>query len=172
MAGFLIHGISPGPFLFRDHPDVVWSLIANMLVASVMLLILNLPLVRIWVAMLRLPQPILFTVIVVFTTIGTFSVNSSLFDVAVMLIFSVIGYVLRKLDFPMAPIALTLVLGPQLETALGQSLVMSEGSYLIFLRSPISVGLLLAALLSLSYFAISARRNRPGAALRGSDSEA
>ncbi len=171
MAGFLIHGISPGPFLFRDHPDVVWSLIANMLVASVILLILNLPLVRLWVSLLRLPQAVLFTVIVVFTVIGTYSVNSSLFDVGVMLVFSVIGYVLRKLDFPMAPIALTLVLGPQLETALGQSLVMSEGSYLIFLRSPISVGLLLAALVSLAYFAWAARRDRPAAGLRGGDSE-
>jgi putative tricarboxylic transport membrane protein len=171
MAGFLIHGIAPGPFLFRDHPDVVWSLIASMLVASAILLILNLPLVRIWVWLLRVPYPILFVVIVVFTIIGTYSVNSSLFDVAVMLVFSGVGYVMRKLAFPMAPIALTLVLGPQLETSLGQSLVMSDGSWWVFFRSGISSTLLGAAVISVAYFVYSSRRSRRAAELRGSDSE-
>ena len=171
MAGFLIHGITPGPFLFKDHPDIVWSLIASMVTASVILLILNLPLVGLWVRILRLPYAVLFAIILVFTVIGTFSVNGSMFDVAVMLVFSVIGYVMRKFGFPMAPIALTLVLGPQLETSLGQSLVMSEGSLLVLFRSPISTVLMLVAIGSVLHLALRPVTRKGVQMLRGHDSE-
>ncbi|HSV83948.1 MAG TPA: tripartite tricarboxylate transporter permease [Ramlibacter sp.] len=171
MAAFLIHGITPGPFLFKDHPDVAWSLIASMVVASVILLVLNLPLVGLWVRILRLPYPILFSVIMVFTVIGTYSVNGSLFDVAVMFVFSAIGYLLRKFGFPMAPIALTLVLGPQLETSLGQSLVMSEGNFRVFFRSPISTTLILIALATTAYFVLKPFAAKGLQGLRGQDAE-
>ncbi len=170
MGAFLIHGIKPGPFLFQEHSDLVWTLIASMVIGNVILLILNLPLVGVWAKILLIPYPVLFTVIIVFTIIGTYSLDSSLFDVGVMLVFSVIGYLMRKLNFPMAPIALTLVLGPQFETSLGQSLVMSDGDPMIFLRGPISIGLICAAVLALVLplvGPITARLRR----LRGQDSE-
>lgn len=171
MGAFLIHGITPGPFLFQAHADLVWSLIASMVVANVILLILNLPLVGVWAKILLLPYPILFTLIMVFTIVGTYSVNGSLFDVAVMLVFSVIGYLMRKLNFPMAPIALTLVLGPQFETSLGQSLVMSEGSFLVFFRSPISTVLMIIAMAAVAYASVRPAAKAGLLRLRGQDSE-
>lgn len=170
MGAFLIHGITPGPFLFQEHSQLVWTLIASMVVGNVILLVLNLPLVGMWARILLLPYPILFTVILVFTIIGTYSINGSLFDVAVMLVFSAVGYIMRKLNFPLAPIALTLVLGPQLETSLGQSLVLSDGDFTIFFRSYVSSGLILVALLAIVLPMLKpiTRRLRR---LRGQDSE-
>jgi putative tricarboxylic transport membrane protein len=148
MGAFLIHGITPGPFLFQEHSQLVWTLIASMVVGNVILLVLNIPLIGLWTRILLLPYPVLFTVILVFTIIGTYSLDNSLFDVAVMLGFGVVGYVLRKLSFPLAPIALTLVLGPQFETSLGQSLVLSDGDFTILFRSWVSTGLIVVALLA------------------------
>jgi len=145
MGAFLINGITPGPFLFRDHADLVWTLIASMLVGNVILVGLNVPLVGLWTRFLSIPYPILFTMILLFAIIGSYSINSSMFDVGVMIAAGIAGYFLRKLDFPIAPIALTLVLGPQFEMSLRQSLVLSDGSYMIFFRSGISTTLLVLA---------------------------
>jgi putative tricarboxylic transport membrane protein len=145
MGAFLINGITPGPFLFRDHADLVWTLIASMLVGNVILVGLNVPLVGLWTRFLSIPYPILFTMILLFAIIGSYSLNSSMFDVGVMVAAGIVGYFLRKLDFPIAPIALTLVLGPQFEMSLRQSLVLSDGSYMIFFRSGISTTLLVLA---------------------------
>jgi len=170
MGAFLIHGIKPGPFLFQEHSDLVWTLIASMVVGNAILLVLNLPLVGIWAKVLLIPYPVLFTFILVFTIVGTYSIDSSLFDVAVMLVFSVVGYVMRKLDFPMAPIALTLVLGPQFETSLGQSLVMSDGDPTIFFRSWMSTGLIVAAALAVALPLLKPLTRRMQQ-MRGLDSE-
>jgi putative tricarboxylic transport membrane protein len=170
MGAFLIHGITPGPFLFQDHSQLVWTLIASMVVGNVILLVLNLPLVGLWARILLLPYPLLFTVILVFTIIGTYSVNNSLFDVAVMLVFSVVGYVMRKLGFPLAPIALTLVLGPQFETSLGQSLVLSDGNFNIFFRSYVSTGLIIVAVLAIALPMLGPVTHRLRR-MRGQDSE-
>jgi len=145
MGAFLINGIRPGPFLFAEHTQLVWTLIASMIVGNAILLILNLPLVGLWARILLIPYPILMTVILVFTIVGSYSLNGSLFDVAVMLVFGIIGYVMRKTHFPMAPIALTLVLGRYFEQSLRQSLVLSQGDFSIFLRSPISTALVAVA---------------------------
>ena len=145
MGAFLINGITPGPFLFRDHADLVWTLIASMLVGNVILVGLNVPLVGLWPRFLSIPYPILFTMILLFAIIGSYSINSSMFDVGVMVASGIAGYFLRKLDFPIAPIALTLVLGPQFEMSLRQSLVLSDGSYMIFFRSGISTTLVALA---------------------------
>jgi putative tricarboxylic transport membrane protein len=170
MGAFLIHGIRPGPFLFTEHSALVWTLIASMVVGNVILLILNLPLVGMWAKVLLIPYPVLFTFILVFTIVGTYSIDSSLFDVAVMLVFGVVGYVMRKLGFPMAPLALTLVLGPQFETSLGQSLVLSDGDPSIFLRSWISTGLIVIAALSV-LLPLARPVMRGMQHLRGQDSE-
>jgi putative tricarboxylic transport membrane protein len=142
MGAFLMHGLIPGPLLFKEHPDVVWGVIASFYVGNIILLILNLPLIGIWIKILKIPYGILFGIIMAFMVVGAYSVNNTIFDVMIMTIFGLIGYLLRKLDFPLAPIVLTLILGPMMERALRQSLEMSRGSLKIFLASPIAVVLL------------------------------
>jgi putative tricarboxylic transport membrane protein len=139
MGAFLMHGLIPGPFLFKEHPALTWGVIASFYIGNVMLLILNLPLIGIWVKVLKIPYGILCTIILGFLILGSYSVSNSAFDILVMTIFGVIGYVLRKLDFPLAPVVLTLILGPMMERSLKQSLEISQGSFLIFLKSPIAV---------------------------------
>jgi len=148
MGAFMMHGLIPGPFLFKEHPDVAWGVIASFYVGNVILLILNLPLIGIWVKILKIPYGLLFSVIVAFMMVGAYSVSNSTFDILIMILFGVIGYLLRKLDFPLAPIVLTLILGPMMERSLRTALDMSQGDLGIFLESPIAVVLLaLAALI-------------------------
>lgn len=149
MGAFMMHGLIPGPFLFKEHPDVAWGVIASFYVGNVILLILNLPLVGIWVKILKIPYGLLFGVILAFMIVGAYSVSNSTFDVLVMTLFGVIGYLLRKMDFPLAPVVLTLILGPLMERSLRQSLEMSQGDLRIFLESPIAVVLLALAGLTL-----------------------
>lgn len=169
MGAFLINGIQPGPFLFEQHATLVWTLIASMFVGNVILLILNLPLVGLWARILLVPYPMLFTLILVFIICGSYSINASTFDVAVMLAFGFIGYVMRRLHFPLAPAALTLVLGPYFEKALRQSLVMSNGDFMIFFRGPITTVLMVAAILALLFSFVPV--SKLISALRGADSE-
>jgi putative tricarboxylic transport membrane protein len=145
-AALMIQGITPGPFLVVEHPEVFWGVIASMYVGNVMLLVLNLPLVGLWVQMLRVPYGILAPVIVLFTTIGVYSVQNQIFDIYSMLFFAVLGYGMRKLDFDPAPLPLAFVLGPMVEQSLRQSLLMSGGDPTIFVSRPIS-GTLLAIML-------------------------
>ncbi|HTU02906.1 MAG TPA: tripartite tricarboxylate transporter permease [Candidatus Sulfotelmatobacter sp.] len=145
MGAFLMHGLVPGPFLFKEHPDVVWGVIASFYIGNVILLILNLPLIGIWVKILKIPYGILAAIILAFMILGAYSVSNSAFDVGVMTLFGVLGYVLRKLDFPLAPIVLTLILGPLMERSLRQSLEISQGSFLIFFKSPIAAVFLVMA---------------------------
>ena len=149
MGAFLMHGLIPGPMLFKEHPDVVWGVIASFYVGNVMLLILNLPLIGIWVKLLKIPYGMLCGIIMAFLVLGAYSISSSAFDVGVMTLFGVIGYLLRKLDFPLAPIVLTLILGPLMERSLRLSLEISRGSMDIFLTSPIALILLSIAALFL-----------------------
>jgi len=144
-AALMIQGITPGPFLVKEHPDVFWGVIASMYLGNVMLLVLNLPLVGLWVQMLRVPYGILAPVIVLFTTVGVYSVQNQTFDIFSMLFFAALGYGMRKLNFDPAPLPLAFVLAPMVENSLRQSLLMSGGTPLIFLTRPIS-GALLAVL--------------------------
>jgi putative tricarboxylic transport membrane protein len=137
-AALMIQGITPGPFLVAEHPDVFWGVIASMYLGNVMLLILNLPLVGLWVQMLRVPYGILAPVIVLFTTIGVYSIQNQIFDVYSMLFFAFVGYGMRKLNFDPAPLPLAFVLGPMVERALRQSLLISGGDLTIFVSRPIS----------------------------------
>lgn len=143
MGAFMMHGLIPGPFLFKEHPQIAWGVIASFYVGNVILLILNLPLVGIWVKILKIPYGLLFGIILAFMVVGAYSISNSAFDVLIMTIFGVIGYILRKLDFPMAPVVLTLILGPLMERSLRQSLEMSQGDFGIFLESPIALVLLI-----------------------------
>ncbi|HUL30307.1 MAG TPA: tripartite tricarboxylate transporter permease, partial [Thermodesulfobacteriota bacterium] len=138
-GGLLIHGIQPGPLLIRNHPEIFWGVVMSMYIGNVMLLALNLPLIGMWVKILKVPYAILFPLILLFCLIGVYSVNNSVLDIYLMILFGVVGYLMRKLDFEPAPLALAYVLSPLLETSLRQSLNISGGSFLIFFSRPISL---------------------------------
>lgn len=142
MAALLILGVQPGPLLITKNPDIFWGVIMSMFIANVALLVLNLPLIGIWVKVLKVPYLILFPVVLLFCTIGAYSLNSSLADVYMMLLFGVLGYVLTKAGFPTHPFVLAMIIEPVLETSFRQSLSISGGDYRIFVSSPIAVVLL------------------------------
>jgi putative tricarboxylic transport membrane protein len=137
-GGLLIHGIQPGPLLIQQHPELFWGVVASMLVGNAMLLVLNLPLIGIWVRLLRVPYEILFPLILFLCVTGVYSVNNSRVDVYLMVLFGLVGYLMQKLGYEPAPLALAYVLGPILETALRQSLIISGGSFAIFITRPIA----------------------------------
>jgi putative tricarboxylic transport membrane protein len=149
LGGLLIWGLQPGPMLFKERPDFVWGLIASMYTGNVIGVLIVLLFVPCFAAILRLPFAILIPLIVYVCAIGAYAVNNSMLDIWYMLIFGVVGYFFRKLDYPIAPMVLALVLGDAAESALRQSLIMSQGSPLIFFANPISAVLVL---LSLSLF--------------------
>src|SRR5262249_22643137 len=138
-----IHGVAVGPTLVNEHPDVFWGFVASMYVGNLMLLVLNLPLVGLFVTVLRIPYAYLYPLIIMFCIIGVYEVNNSIVDVWIMLIMGVVGYALRKFDFDPAPLVLGLVISPILEQSLRQSLIMSNGNYLIFFSRPISLSLMI-----------------------------
>ncbi len=142
MGALMVHGVSPGPQLVTDHPDVFWGFVASMYVGNLMLLALNLPLVGVFVTVLRIPYAYLYPLIIMFCIIGVYEVNHSIVDVWIMLIMGVFGYALRKFSFDPAPLVLGLVISPIFEQSLRQSLIMSNGNYFIFFNRPISAGLL------------------------------
>jgi putative tricarboxylic transport membrane protein len=142
-AALLIHGITPGPFLLKEHAPVFWGVVASMYVGNVMLLVLNLPLVGMWAQLLKVPYAFMAPMIMILTLVGVYSVNNSVFDIWVMLVMGVFGYLARKLNFDLGPLLLAFVLGPIMERSLRQALLMSHGSFKIFFTRPIS-GILLA----------------------------
>jgi putative tricarboxylic transport membrane protein len=138
IAAIMVHGILPGPLLIQQQPDLFWGFVASMYVGNVVLLILNLPMVGIFVNLLRIPYSYLYPCILCFCILGTYSVANSLIDVWILLSMGAVGYVLRKFGYDLAPVALGLVLAPMLELSLRQSLAMSAGDYGIFLQRPIA----------------------------------
>jgi putative tricarboxylic transport membrane protein len=149
MGAFMMNGLVPGPLLFSQHAGFVWAVIASLVVGNIILLLLNLPLIPMWVAVLKIPYSILFALILGFAVVGAYSVDSSVFGVGVMLVFGLLGYVFKKLDIPLAPFALTLILGPMMEKALRQSLEMSGGDLHVFVTRPLTAILLLLAVVVL-----------------------
>jgi putative tricarboxylic transport membrane protein len=141
-SALIIHGIQPGPLLIRQHPDLFWGLVASLYLGNAFLLILNLPLIGLWVKVLEIPYKILFPLILLFCLIGVYSMNNLSFDLYVMLFFGVVGWIMRKFGYEGAPLILAYVLGPMLENALRQSLLISQGSFLIFVTRPISAAAL------------------------------
>jgi len=149
LGGLMMYGLQPGPMLFVQSPDFVWAVIASMYIGNVMLLVLNLPMIGVWVRIVRIPFYILGPLIVFCALVGTYSVRFQTFDIWIMLIFGVVGYFMRKLGFPIAPMVLASVLAQMLETSLGQSLLISQGSVLIFFDRPISAIFMALAFLSI-----------------------
>jgi putative tricarboxylic transport membrane protein len=150
LGAFILFGLRPGPLLLTDHPDVFWGLIASMYVGNVMLLFLNLPGAPLFASMLRLPYPVIATAIIGISIAGAYSLQNSLFDVWVALSFGVLGYLMKRFDYPAAPLVLALVLGPLLEMSLRQSLTISHGSLAIFFTRPASAVLLAIGILGLA----------------------
>jgi putative tricarboxylic transport membrane protein len=151
LGALLIHGLQPGPMLMKDHPDLFWGVVTSMYVGNGMLVLLNLPLIGLWVQVLRVPYRILFPLIILFCLIGAYSINYNVTDVLIMIGFGVVGYLMRKFEYEGAPLVLAYVLGPMLEMALRQSLTMSNGSFLIFVTRPISaVGIIASIVLVVS----------------------
>jgi len=145
VGGLMIHGVQPGPLLMKQHPDVFWGVIASMYIGNVMLLVLNLPLIRIWVLILKIPEKILFPLIILFCIIGTYSVNQNYVDIITLMIFGGLGYMMRKLHYEAGPLILGFILGPMIEEGLRQSLLMSKGDLSLFLSRPIALCFLLFA---------------------------
>jgi len=146
LGALMIHGISPGPLLMKEHPDIFWGVVTSMYIGNAILLALNLPLIPLWVKVLRIPRYILFPVIMLFCLIGVYTVNNNVFDIFVMIFFGGVGYFMKRLDFEPAPFILAVVLGPIFEEALRQSLTMSRGDFSIFFSRPISLGFMAVAL--------------------------
>ena len=142
MGAFIINGLTPGPFLFKERPDLVWAVIASFFTGNVILLILNLPLVGLWARLLRIPYQYLCVGTLLFCLVGAYSLKGTVFDVGVMLVFGVVGYFCRKLDLPLAPAVLALILAPFMEKSLRTALEISGGDFSIFLTRPISATLL------------------------------
>jgi putative tricarboxylic transport membrane protein len=137
-SALIIHGIQPGPLLIKQHPDLFWGLVASLYLGNFLLLILNLPLIGIWVKLLKIPYKLLFPLILLFCLIGAYTLNDLSFDLYVMIFFGVVGWIMRKFGYEAAPLIMAYILGPMLENALRQSLLISGGSFLIFITRPIS----------------------------------
>jgi putative tricarboxylic transport membrane protein len=160
-AALMIHGVRPGPMLIAENPEVFWGIVASMYIGNVMLIILNLPLIGIWVKVLKIPYKIIFPMIVLFCLIGVYAINLSTMDLSLMLGFGVLGYLMRKFGFDPAPLCLAFILGPLLEVAMRQSLLLSQGNFAVFFTRPLSaICLAIAAVLLLINLAPFLKRRR------------
>jgi putative tricarboxylic transport membrane protein len=150
MGAFIMYNVQPGPLLFQDHPQLAWGVIASMFVGNLMLLILNMPLVRLFAKVIETPTKYLIPLIVAFSVFGVYAVQFSIFDLMLMMGCGVAGYFLSKNDFPLAPLVLGLILGPMLENNMRRALTISNGDFMIFLQKPVSLAFLIIGLLWLT----------------------
>ena len=149
LAGFQQYNLQPGPLLFVQHPDLVWGLVASLFIANVMLLVLNLPLVGLWVRLLKIPLPWLYAGILVFACMGTIAANPSVVELMMLVAFGVLGFIMRRYDYPIAPVVVGLILGPMADSALRRSLQMSLGDPMILLQHPGSAAMIAIAAIAL-----------------------
>src|SRR5499427_6046614 len=138
LGAFVIHGLQPGPLMMTQRPDLFWGIVASMYIGNAMLLVLNMPMIGMWVQVLKLPYNNLFPLILMFCIVGVFASGNAVFDVFVMVVFGVLGYLMRKFGYEPAPLVLAFVLGPMLENNLRKSLILSHGDFTIFISRPIS----------------------------------
>jgi putative tricarboxylic transport membrane protein len=149
LAAFQVYDLQPGPLLFTKAPELVWALIASLYIGNVMLLLLNLPLIRIWVRILEIPRPMLYAGILTFATLGVYSAANSILDVLIMYGIGVVGFFARRLDFPVGPIVLGVILGPLLETQFRRAMSIAQGDLSIFVTRPLSATILAFAVAAL-----------------------
>ena len=161
LGALMIHKVVPGPFFIAKHPDIFWGTIVSMYIGNAMLLVLNLPLIPLWVKVLKIPYRILFPLIFLFCIIGVYSVQNSVFDVVLMILFGITGFLLKKFKYEIAPLVLAFILGPLAENAFRQCLIMSQGNYFIFLSRPFPlIALTIALFLFASQMLPSIRKRR------------
>jgi putative tricarboxylic transport membrane protein len=160
LGAFIIHGITPGPNVITDEPELFWGLVVSMWIGNFFLVLLNLPLIGIWVRMLTIPYRILFPAIIAFAAIGTYSLGSNAWDVFMIAFFGILGYVLIKLGCEPAPFLLGFVLGPLLEEHLRRSMIISRGDLTTFVTRPISAALLAMAVAALLLAVLPAIRRQ------------
>jgi putative tricarboxylic transport membrane protein len=149
LSAFQSYGINPGPLLFQSQPALVWGLIASLYIANIMLLVLNLPLVGLWVRILRIPAPLLYAGILVFATIGTYGISNSPVDLVLLYVIGAIGFVMRRYDFPTAPVVIGMILGPLAEQEFRRAMTISNGDWTVLVTQPLSAALLALAGLAL-----------------------
>lgn len=150
LGAFIMYGIQPGPLLFQNRPDIVWGLVDSMYIGNIMLLILNLPLIGLFVRLLYIPSGILYPLIVAISVIGTYAINGSMLDLYLILLFGVVGYIFDKVDIPVAPLVLSLVLGGIMEQSFRQAMTISGGNPVIFVSSGITVTLVVLSVISIA----------------------
>ena len=148
LSAFQSYGINPGPLLLVQQPDLVWGLIASLYIGNVMLLVLNLPLVGLWVQILRIPAPLLYGGILIFATIGTYGISRSVIDLVFLYAMGGVGFLMRRFDFPTAPVIIGMILGPLAEQEFRRAMTISQGDLMIFVEKPLSLGLLIVALVA------------------------
>jgi putative tricarboxylic transport membrane protein len=149
LSAFQSYGINPGPLLFQSQPQLVWGLIASLFIGNVMLLVLNLPMIALWVKLLQIPAPLLYAGILVFATIGTYGITQSPVDLVLLYLIGGVGYLMRRYDFPTAPVIIGMILGPLAEQNFRQALTISAGDWTVFFTRPLSLSLLILALLAM-----------------------
>ena len=162
ISAMLVQGIQPGPLLITQHPEIFWGLIASAYIGNVMLLALNIPMVGVWVSLLRIPHYLFIPLLLVLSVIGTYSVRNSIFDVWVLLAAGIVGYAFNKMKFQLAPLVVGLILGPNIEKHFREALFLSQGDLWIYVESPIAitVWLLVAAILIAGFHRAPPRRFR------------
>jgi TctA family transporter len=166
MAAFIIKGVQPGPNMLAKHPDLFWGLVASMWIGNCFLLILNVPLVRLWLSVFKIPYAVLFPSILFFCCIGTYSVNNSLDDIVVTAAFGLLGYVFMRLAMDPAPLMLGFILGPMLEEYFRRAMILSRGSFDVFVTRPISatlIALIVLLVAGQSFFSVRGIRARRSA---------
>ena len=149
LGAFIMHGLQPGPQLFQKNPEFVWGVIASMFIGNAILLVMNLPMAGLWARLTQVPPKLLFPIILAIAVLGAYSIKNSVFDIGVMLGFGLLGYLLKKLDIPLAPVVLTFILGGLMESSLSQALVMYQGNFLRFFTNPLTAPLLILAIIIL-----------------------
>ncbi|PHK94982.1 tripartite tricarboxylate transporter TctA, partial [Pseudoroseomonas rhizosphaerae] len=162
LSAFQSYGIQPGPLLFTGQAELVWTLIASLYIANIMLVVLNLPLVGLWARILKIPQPQLYAGILVFATIGTYGISNSVVDLMLLYGIGIVAMFMRRFDFPTAPVVIGMILGPMAEQAMRQALTISQGEWTTFVTRPVSLCILLLALLGLVGPRLWARAARRG----------
>ncbi len=160
LGALILHGVTPGPLLMTQNPDIFWGVIASMYLGNIMLLVLNLPLIGLWVQLLRIPYPYLMPLIIIFCILGAYSVANSLADVLFMFLFGIVGYIMKKLKFDSPPLVLAFVLGPLVEYYFKSALMFSRGSFTVFFTRPISLVCLSIAAAILAWSIISGLRRK------------
>lgn len=156
----IIHGVTPGPTLLQDRPEMFWGLVMSFWIGNILLLILNIPLIGVWVRVLSIPYHFLYPAIIMFICIGVYAINNSAFDVMTVIVFGALGYGLRALEFPTAPLLLGFVLGPMVEEHFRRSMILSGGDVLVFFQRPVSLSFLIATAVLLAWSIWSLRKSR------------